>query len=389
MKSRNLARLGLLACGILLASAALDGRSQAADGPTVHTKSFSAAPHAGTRSDPWPGSAITRAINSLPQSGGTVIVDDGIWLFDSNRLVSRGTFVLQGSSLNAQLIFTTGTLQIGAPGTDIFDVVISTATVDQSGADINAPEAVELWQCNSCELSDSVLYGHANSSRAVFIAFGGSDGRILRNKFTSRSAGGSQLQINPLGDSSNSGFLVANNELDSVNILIIGANNIHVTSNYMHNQTLRNFIAMTFTSGTTPTSNLLFDYNVVDGAFVYGQGAAISGIPQDLNLSGVIENIAIDHNTIRGGSAIIAANDFESECLATCPDISQTYNVQITNNSLESQWGPSLIDVSGGSSGSVNGAWIDGNILSDDVGKGNLIGRDNHSYNVRISNNSL
>src|SRR5215472_17313631 len=389
MKPRNLARLGLLACGILLASAALGGRSQAADGPTVHTKSFSAASHAGTRADPWPGSAITRAINSLPQSGGTVIVDDGIWLFDSDQRVSHGNFVLQGSSLNAQLIFTTGTLKIGAEGKDIFDVTISTLTVDQSSANINAAEGVQLWQCNSCELSDSVLYGHSNGSVAVFITFGGSDGRILRNKFLSRSAGGTQLQINPLGSSSNSGFLVANNELVSVNILIIGANNIHVTSNYMHNQTLRSFIAMMFTSVTTPTSNLLFDYNVIDGAFVYGQGAAISGRPQDPNLSGVIENITIDHNTLRGGSAIIAANDFDSTCLATCPDISQTYNIQITNNSLESQsGGNSTIDVSGGGTGSVNGAWIDGNILSREFGQRNMILQDNHSYNVRIGSNS-
>jgi hypothetical protein len=388
MKLRNM--LGLLVCGTLLASTAFGGRGQAADGATVHAKSFSAAPHAGTKSDPWPGSAITRAINSLPQSGGTVIVDDGIWLFDSDQRVSHGNFVLQGSSLNAQLIFTTGTLTIGAEGTDIFDVTISTLTVDQSSADINALQAVQLWQCNGCELSDSVLYGHSNSSLAVFITFGGSDGRILRNKFLSRSAGGAQLQINPLVDSSNSGFLVANNELDSVNILIIGANNIHVTSNFMHNQTLRNFIAMMFTSVTTPTSNLLFDYNVIDGAFVYGQGAAISGIPQDPNLSGVIENITIDHNTLRGGSAIIAANDFDSECLATCPDISQTYNIQITNNSLESQsGGESIIDVSGGGSGSVNGARIDGNILSNEFRQRNMILQDNHSYNVRIGSNSL
>jgi hypothetical protein len=389
MKSRNLAELGLWACAILLASA-LGRHSQAADGATVHTKSFSAAPHAGTKSDPWPSSAITRAINSLPQSGGTVIVDDGIWLFDSDQLVSRGNFVLQGSSLNAQLIFTTGSLQIGAEGTDIFDVTISTLTVDQSGADINAGGAVQLWQCNSCELSDNILYGHSNGSVAVFTAFGGSEGRILRNKFISRQAGGSQLQINPLGDSSNSGFLVANNELDSVGILIIGANNVHVTSNYMGNQTLGNFIAMMFAAVATPTSNLLFDYNVIDGAFVYGQGAAISGIPQDPNLSGVIEKITIDHNTLRGGSAIIAANDFEPECLATCPAISQTYNIQITNNSLESQsGGESIIDVSGGGSGSVNGAWIDGNILSREFGQRNMILQDNHSYNVRIGSNSL
>lgn len=387
MKSRNM--VGLLVCGTLLVSTAFGGRSQAADGATVHAKGFSAAPHAGTMSDPWPGSAITSAINSLPQTGGTVMVDDGIWLFNSNERVRRGNFVLQGSSLNAQLIFTTGTLRIGEEGTDIFDVVVSTVTVDQSGADINAREAVQLWQCNSCELSDSVLYGHSNGSVAVFIAFGGSDGRILRNRFTSRSAGGAQLQINPLGDSSNSGFLIANNELDSCNILIIGANNIHVTSNYVHNQTLGDFIAIMFTSETKVTSNLLFDYNVIDATVGDSNGAVLSGIPEDPNLSGVIENITIDHNTLRGTGAQISANAYDSECLATCPAISQTYNVQITNNSLESQWYPSLIDVSGGSSGSVNGAWIDRNILSNDVGQRNLIGRDNHSYNVRIGNNSL
>ena len=194
MKLRDM--LGLLVCGTLLASTAFGGRGQAADGATVHAKSFSAAPHAGTKSDPWPGSAITRAINSLPQSGGIVIVDDGIWLFDGDQRVSRGNFVLQGSSLNAQLIFTTGTLKIGAEGTDIFDVTISTLTVDQSSANINALQAVQLWQCNSCELSDSVLYGHSNGSVAVFNTFGGSNGRILRNKVISRSAGGPQLQIN-------------------------------------------------------------------------------------------------------------------------------------------------------------------------------------------------
>jgi hypothetical protein len=55
---------------------------------------------------------------------------------------------------------------------------------------------------------------------------------------------------------------------------------------------------------------------------------------------------------------------------------------------LASQWGGSLIDVSGGSSGSVNGTWIHGNILSNDVGQPSMIGQDNHSYNVSIGNSS-
>ena len=389
MKSRNLARLGLLACGILLASAALDGRSQAADGPTVHTKSFSAAPHAGTRSDPWPGSAITRAINSLPQSGGTVIVDDGIWLFDSNQVVRRGNFVLQGSSLNAELLITTGSLEIGPvgdAGPAISGVTLSTLTVDQSSAPVtSATEGVQLWACNGCELSDSVLYGHANNSVPVFITFGGQDGRILRNTFTSRKAGGAQLQLNPLYNTSNSGFLIANNNLDSVNILLIGQNNIHVTQNIMTNRTLATFIGILFTSTTAPTSGLLFDYNTVDATTDPGQGAAISGLPQDPGQAGQISNITIDHNTL-SAAPVIAATDYYPEGVAQSPDESQTYNIRITNNSLTSSWG-SIIDVSGGDSGLVNGAIVDGNVFSP--APNNAITQDNHSYNVSIGNNSL
>jgi hypothetical protein len=115
MKSSRIVGIVGLASAILVASAAVGGRTLAAgtQAATVDARSFATAPHAGTMSDPWPSSAITRAVNSLPQSGGTVIVDDGIWLFDSDQLVSRGNFVLQGSSLNAQLIFTAGTLIIG------------------------------------------------------------------------------------------------------------------------------------------------------------------------------------------------------------------------------------------------------------------------------------
>jgi hypothetical protein len=66
--------------------------------------------------------------------------------------------------------------------------------------------------------------------------------------------------------------------------------------------------------------------------------------------------------------------------------MSQTYNIQITNNSLQSSWG-SIIDVSGGNSGLVKGAFIDGNVFSK--ADHNAITKDNHSYQVRIGSNSL
>jgi len=393
MRSSGLAALSLLVMGNILIMGHPAARAQA-----VYAASFSPRQHAGTMADPWPGSAVTSAINSLPESGGTVIVNDGVWLYDSQQRIGRGNFTLQGTSLAANLIFTAGSLAIGT-GANVYNVTISTLTIDQSRAALNVPQAIQLWDCNSCEVSDNFFYGHSNDSIAVLITFGGSSGRILRNTFASRQAGGNQLQINPFGltyapgNPTSSGFVISSNKFDSVGILLIGTSNLHVTNNYITNQTLGNFPAIFFTGAAgIITSNLLIDYNTIDnttGDVI--QGAAITGVMQDPGLSGVIMNITIDHNTLRGGP-IIGANYFDSECLATCSDFSQTYNVQITNNFLESEpakGGSSIINVSGGADGSVNGAWIDRNTLSNGSGQRNMILQDNHSYNVRIGSNSL
>src|SRR6516162_5424209 len=193
MRSSGLAALSLLVMGNILIMGHPAARAQA-----VYAASFSPRPHAGTMADPWPGSAVTSAINSLPESGGTVIVNDGVWLYDSQQRIGRGNFTLQGTSLAANWIFTAGSLAIGT-GTNVYNVTISTLTIDQSGAALNVPQAIQLWDCNSCEVSDNFFYGHSNDSIAVLITFGGSSGRILRNTFTSRQAGGNQLQINPFG----------------------------------------------------------------------------------------------------------------------------------------------------------------------------------------------
>jgi hypothetical protein len=48
----------------------------------------------------------------------------------------------------------------------------------------------------------------------------------------------------------------------------------------------------------------------------------------------------------RHGS-IIAAHVYDANCLLTCSDISQTSNIKITNNTLNSLWGRRRVDVSG------------------------------------------
>jgi hypothetical protein len=370
---------------------------------TIHATQYCAANGGGDGSaaNPWHGACIVAAINAAPSSG-TVIVDNGTWRFDTDLVVTRGNFTVQGASLSAQLIFTTGTLKIGVEGTNIANVTISGLTIDQSGANLNALQAIQLWQCDGCALTGNVLYGHSNGSVAVFIAFGGSNGQITGNKIISKAAGGNQLQINPLGNplSTNSGFLVANNQFDSVGLLLIGTDNIHVTQNHFGHHTLGNFIAMVFAAtGGVVTHDILIDYNVLD-ATEKQNGAVLSGIPQDPSQGGAIQNVTIDHNTVNSTGSVIAANDFEPSCLATCSDISHTSNIKITNNTANSLWGGSIIDISGGISGSVNGALVTGNVLSNSCAQHpalcggqskppNLITKDAHTTNAVITGNTL
>jgi hypothetical protein len=78
-------------------------------------RTFSPSPHAGTLADPWPGSAIVSAILSLPDSGGTVWVADGIWQFSSSLSAGKKNNVsLVGNSTNAHLLFSgLGQLEFG------------------------------------------------------------------------------------------------------------------------------------------------------------------------------------------------------------------------------------------------------------------------------------
>src|SRR5262249_62359832 len=50
---------------------------------TLDARQFSTIAHAGTVADPWPGTAIQRALMALPATGGTVTVADGVWKIDS------------------------------------------------------------------------------------------------------------------------------------------------------------------------------------------------------------------------------------------------------------------------------------------------------------------
>src|SRR5438309_8166975 len=103
-------------------------------GPTLDARQFSTVTHAGTVSDPWPGTAIQSALMALPATGGTVTVANGVWKIDSLlQLDGVNNFNLVGQSLNAQLMFTgAGQMWFGGAATigGVSNATISTLTIN-------------------------------------------------------------------------------------------------------------------------------------------------------------------------------------------------------------------------------------------------------------------
>src|SRR5215813_3301565 len=105
-------------------------------GPTLDARQFSTVTHAGTVSDPWPGTAIQSALMALPATGGTVMVADGVWRIDSQLQLTKSNWSLVRQSHNAQLMFTgVGQMWFGnAGGVDaVSNATISTLTINASG----------------------------------------------------------------------------------------------------------------------------------------------------------------------------------------------------------------------------------------------------------------
>src|SRR5262249_22601808 len=100
---------------------------------------------------------------------------------------------------------------------------------------------------------------------------GGGDNSIIGNTFTpntSGTGGGSQLQLNPLGESTNSGYLVQSNTFDSSGISVIAHNAILITDNYIHNQTLGNTLPIFVLPDLNPSvdsDGVTIDSNTMDG----------------------------------------------------------------------------------------------------------------------------
>jgi hypothetical protein len=305
----------------------------------LDARQFSTVTHAGTVSDPWPGTAIQSALMALPATGGTVMVADGVWNIDSLlQLNGVNNFNLVGQSLNAQLVFTgAGQMWFGSAGGGIANATISTLTIN---ATASPQSAMRISNAQNVSFNNNQILGDQNGSIPAVFFEGGSNNQFLNNTITAGSGGGAPLQLQALGGTPNSGFVVSQNTFDSSNLLLIGLNNTNVTNNYFSNRTLGNFIGIDIVGPYTGTSqNITIDGNTLD-ASIGQNGAVISGIPNDPGGTSNIDGFSITNNILKGTVSLIAVQSFDPSNFTDNSLIgSNKTNVTITGNQLSSLWG--------------------------------------------------
>ena len=360
-------------------------------GPTLDARQFSTVTHAGTVSDPWPGSAILSALMALPATGGTVMVADGVWKIDSLlQLNGVNNFNLVGQSLNAQLMFTGagqmwfGSAQGGIGG--VSNATISTLTINANTLTMASPQsAMRISNAQNVSFNNNQILGPQNGSIPAVFFEGGSNNQILNNTITAGPQGGAPLQLQTLGGTPNSGFVVSQNTFDSSNLVLIGLNNTKVTNNYFSNRTLGNSIGIEIAGPYSGTSqNITIDGNTVDATVGSANGAIISGLPQDPGGTSNIDGFSITNNILKGTGSGIAVQSLDQSNFTDNSLIgSNKTNVTITGNQLSSLWTGSSIDIRGGA-GSVDKVLVQSNTLQNSAGAQNVITEDAHLTNATI-----
>ncbi|HSS40649.1 MAG TPA: hypothetical protein VLT58_17920, partial [Polyangia bacterium] len=112
-----------------------------------------------------------------------------------------------------------------------------------------------------------------------------------------------------------------------------------------------------------------------------GNTCTITGVPQDAGGQGTIDGVTIDHNVLNGVVARISVEGGNSASAAI------TKHVNITNNIVQSFWTAALIDITGGTYGSVNTVSVTGNTLTGpNIGQNQILS-DSHTVNSTIQNN--
>jgi hypothetical protein len=356
-------------------------------GTTLDARQFSAVAHAGTDSDPWPGSAIVDALNALPITGGTVMVADGVWKIDSLlHLNGVNNFNLVGQSSNAQLMFTgAGQMWFGSAG-GVSNATISTLTINASTLTTASPQsAMRVSNAQNCSFNNNQVLGHQNGSIPAVFFEGGVNNQFLNNTIIGGPQGGTTLQLQALGGTPSSGFVVSQNTFDSTGFWLIGLNDTKIINNYFHNRTRGNAIGPLVAGPYGGVShNITLDGNTVDATVSGPNNATISGLPQDPGGTSNIDGFFITNNIIKGTASLIAAqspdpNNYVGDLLLG----NNKKNITITGNQLNSLWTGSVIDIRGGG-GTVDTVLVQSNTLQNSAGAQNLVKQDSHTTNVTI-----
>lgn len=390
----HMLRRGLVA---LTLAAAMTCAGAAAHAQTVNAKSFvTGTQYAGTDESPWPGSAIANAINKVAAPGQTVFVPAGVWLIDQPIVVTKSSFTLKGDQQKTVLRFVgDGRLFVNggeAPTPGVTNVVISNFTMNTEAITADALAPIHVRNCSGCRASYNQFGDRPNGGAVAVLMFeGGSNGTVNLNSFTF-----SYVQINPLGGTPNSGFLISQNNFNNAAILTIGINASRITRNTMTNTASGGPVMIRVASPNGGmSSDMLVDYNSLDATLDPSKlnFAMIAGVPQDPGLKGTIKKFYVRNNTLRGSIAYInaqvaASSDQLDDCIQNCRDLADTYDFQVTGNTLDSRWTGSVVDVRGGTYGFVNGATVSKNTFVTPVSNAvHRVLRDDHSYNIKIGSN--
>src|SRR5262249_26052522 len=260
---------------------------------------------------------------ALPATGGTVMVADGVWNIDSLlQLNGVNNFNLVGQSLNAQLVFTgAGQMWFGSAGDGIANATISTLTINATMA---PQSAMRFSNAQNVSFNNNQILGDQNGGIPAVFFEGGSNNQFLNNTITAGLGGGAPLQLQALGGTPNSGFVVSQNTFDSSNLLLIGLNNTKVTNNYFSNRTLGNSIGILIAGPYGGTSqNITIDGNTLD-ASIGNNGAIISGIPQDAGGTSNIDGFSITNNILKGTATLIAVQSLDQATSPVTPSSGAT-----------------------------------------------------------------
>ncbi|HLK90986.1 MAG TPA: hypothetical protein VKZ18_13895 [Polyangia bacterium] len=358
----------------------------------------------GSATASWPVCAIQQAINSA-SAGDTVLVDAGFWNASTTISLAGGITLRgqladgSGNATVASLVFTgSGQLVTGSYNALTNDVNIVGLKIDGSSAADNWTPLVTMLNCVGCAFTANYVVTQPDGSYPSVLLMGGGSTTVSSNSFIPgpSGSGGSQLQLNPLGTPStilpnNSGFEVYSNYFEGVGLTEIGLSDIRIHGNrIVDTSTWQYATGINFSPPYGGEShNISICDNYINAPYNF---AVITGVPEDGGGQGSITGLVISGNVINSTRSMIGINSYDSSyCLGNCTTLTNTSDVVVSNNFLNSAWTSSEIRLDGGTmSGSVQNVTAQGNILTGtnpSETDPTTIFYDSNTHNMNIANN--